>query len=127
MSSSDRPATKAFVDRRKNLHTFFKENKRGPYDKDFADWCDEMGLSNRTARENYWNRAEVRGVIRIVYEKRRKFWEYCNTGLAVKEDSETPFTDYVRRLEEVNQVRQKMGLKPLKRLRTEETGKPPET
>lgn len=63
MSAKDRPATKAFVERRKDLHAFFKENRRGLYDKDFADWCDKMGLSNRTARENYWNRAETRGII----------------------------------------------------------------
>jgi hypothetical protein len=80
MSAEDRPATKAFVDRKKNLHSFFKEKKTGLYDKDFADWCDSMGLSNRTARENYWDRAEIRGIIRIVFEKKQKFWEYCDSS-----------------------------------------------
>jgi len=122
MSAEDRWATKAFVERTKNLHTFFNERKRGLYDKDFADWCDEIGLSNRTARENYWDRAETRGIIRIIFEKNQKFWEYCESsdvGNVGNIDSETdlPFMDYVERLKEVNEVRRKMGFRPLKGLK----------
>lgn len=138
MSAEDRWATKAFVERKKNLHAFFKENKRGLYNKDFGDWCDEMGLSDRTGRENYWRRAEVRGIIRVIYEKGQKFWELCNSASAEseterrfnvdtmqyetmpKEEPPESFTEYVKRLKEVNEVRQKMGLKPVKELKKHE-------
>ena len=44
--------------------------------------------------------------------------EKLRNGFQVS-DSETPFMDYVKRVEEANEVRRKMGLNPLKRLRTE--------
>lgn len=77
MSASERPATKAFIDRWNNLRSFWKERRRGLYDKDFTEWRMELGLTPRTARESYWLAGETLGNIRIVFEKGQKFWEYC--------------------------------------------------
>jgi len=77
MSSSDRPATQAFKERWNNLLAFWKERQRGLYDKDFTTWRMEMGLTPRTAKENYWQAGETLGYIRTIFEKGRKFWEHC--------------------------------------------------
>jgi hypothetical protein len=79
MSADDRPATKAFRDRWNNLLAFWKERRRGSYDKDFTEWRIEMGLTPRTAKENYWNAGETLGKIRIVFEKNQRFWEFCDS------------------------------------------------
>lgn len=88
MSFSDRPATKAFRDRWENLLAFWKEKRKGPYERDFAEWRIDLGLTPRTARENYWAAGETLGIIRIVYEKREKRWEYCDPD--VRTESERP-------------------------------------
>ncbi len=82
MSSDERPATRAVKERWLNLLSFWQERRRGPYDRDFTEWRLEMGLVPRTARENYWNGGETLGYIRIVFENKVKYWEYCeNSGL----------------------------------------------
>jgi len=35
-----------------------------------------MGLCHRTAKE-YWDAGETLGIIRIVFEKKQKNWEFC--------------------------------------------------
>jgi len=78
MSLDDRPATRAFKDRWSNLLAFWKERRRGPYDRDFTEWRMDMGLTPRTARENYWDAGQTLGKIRVVFEKRTKYWEYLD-------------------------------------------------
>jgi hypothetical protein len=119
--------TKAFKERWNGLISFWREKKRGLYDLDITDWRMSEGLTPRTARENYWDAGEQLGIIRVVYEKKQKFWEY--TGFFEKDDvktsqqfnpeprdnteetdsldpdSSTPFMDLVKRkkLEELKQ------------------------
>jgi len=78
MSSDDRPATRAYKDRFNNAKSVWKERRRGPYDRDFTEWRIDMGLCHRTAKE-YWDAGETLGIIRIVFEKKQKFWEYCGS------------------------------------------------
>jgi hypothetical protein len=91
MSSDDRPATRAFKDRFNNVKSVWKERQRGPYDRDLTEWRIEMGLCHRTAKE-YWDAGETLGIIRIVFEKREKFWEYCEP-----DHREETTTEYMQR------------------------------
>jgi len=93
VSSDDRPATRAFKDRWNNLQSFWKERRRGPYDRDFTEWRIEMGLTPRTAKENYWQAGETLGNIRIVFEKKEKSWEYCDEP----DHREETATEYMQR------------------------------
>jgi hypothetical protein len=70
------------------LNAFWREKKRGLYKKDFTDFCIDFCLVDRTARESYWDRAEIKGIIRVVYEKKQKFWEYCGSTASQEEETE---------------------------------------
>jgi hypothetical protein len=93
MSAEDRPATKALKDRWNNLLGFWEKRRRGPYDKDLTEWRIDMGLTPKTAREHYWEAGLTLGIIRIVYEKKQKFWECCN----LPDREEETATEYIQR------------------------------
>jgi hypothetical protein len=93
MSSDDRPATKALKDRWNNLLGFWEKRRRGPYDKDLTEWRMDMGLTPRTAKEHYWEAGLTLGIIKIVYEKKQKLWEYCN----LPDREEETATEYMQR------------------------------
>jgi hypothetical protein len=86
------------------LNAFWLEKERGPYNEDFVDFCIQFGLTDRTARESYWDRAEVKGIIRVVYEKKLKFWEYYDSKVkplteeqtSLNVESATSFMDYAK-------------------------------
>jgi hypothetical protein len=80
MTETDRPGNTAMKARWEQLNAFWKEKKRGPYDLDFTEWCVKNGLLNRTARESYWARGIILGIIRKVFDKNGIFWEYCNSS-----------------------------------------------
>ena len=111
--------TRAFKERWSALKAFWRERRRGLYGRSITEWRISEGLTARTARENYWDAGEELGIIKVVFEKKRKFWEYCDSSEAENVDSETPFMDYVR-LEKVNEVRRKIGRRPLKELKKHE-------
>jgi hypothetical protein len=95
------------------LNAFWREKKRGPFKGDFIDFCIDFGLSDRTARESYWDRAEIKGIIRIVYEKKMKFWEYCDSpGQEEETEEEEPKVSAKTPAWERVEIRSKMEFGP---------------
>lgn len=135
----DRPASKDFKKRWNDWIELLKE-KRTLDENDLIDWRLSWGLTGRRFREEYLDPSLQRGIVKSVGRNPPKYQACSPPGPAImrretelrydvesiewkrmpkEEPSETPFTDYANeeKLKEVNTVRQKMGLEPLKEIK----------